>query len=108
MRGGQTADPVERPVGMVEYAINSLRSTANGRSPFEVSLGYQPPLFPEEEVDLEVPSVQAHIRRCRRAWCIARDALQMAQISAKRYADRRRRPGPGRAAVNLGLPQRST
>ncbi|KAL7843213.1 hypothetical protein AOLI_G00247250 [Acnodon oligacanthus] len=74
----------------VEYAINSLRSAATGCSPFEVSLGYQPPLFPEEEVDLAVPSVQAHIRRWRRA----RDALQKAQSSAKRYADRRRRPGP--------------
>ncbi|KAL7847452.1 hypothetical protein AOLI_G00221700 [Acnodon oligacanthus] len=80
----------------VEYAINSLRSAATGRSPFEVSLGYQPPLFPEEEVDLPVPSVQAHIRRCRRAWGIARNGLQKAQSSAKRYANRRRRPGPGR------------
>ncbi|KAL7836411.1 hypothetical protein AOLI_G00276950 [Acnodon oligacanthus] len=78
----------------VEYAINSLRSTTTGRTPFEVSFGYQPPLFPEEEVDLAVPSVKAHIRRCRCAWRIARNALQKAQISAKRYADRRRRPGP--------------
>uniref|UniRef100_A0A8C5C4I0 Chromo domain-containing protein n=1 Tax=Gadus morhua TaxID=8049 RepID=A0A8C5C4I0_GADMO len=32
------------------------------------SLGYQPPLFPELEGEVAVPSVQTHLRRCRRIW----------------------------------------
>lgn len=45
----------------VEYAHNALTSSATGLSPFEASLGYQPPLFPEEERDLAVTSVQHHL-----------------------------------------------
>lgn len=33
----------------VEYAHNSLISSATGMTPFMASLGYQPPLFPEQE-----------------------------------------------------------
>uniref|UniRef100_A0A3B3C9J6 Gypsy retrotransposon integrase-like protein 1 n=1 Tax=Oryzias melastigma TaxID=30732 RepID=A0A3B3C9J6_ORYME len=56
----------------VEYSHNSLVSSATGRSPFEASLGYQPPLLPSEESELAVPSVTAHIRRCRRIWELTR------------------------------------
>jgi hypothetical protein len=44
-------------------------------SPFECSLGYLPPLFPAQEEDISVPSVQHHLRRCRRVWKDARAAL---------------------------------
>lgn len=43
-----------------------------GFPPCEVSLGYQPPLFPSE---VSVPSVQQHIRKCRKTWHDARAAL---------------------------------
>lgn len=36
----------------VEYAHNFLTSSAPGMSPFECSLGYQPPLFPVEEAEV--------------------------------------------------------
>ena len=42
----------------IEYAHNSLPSSSTCRSPFEVSLAYQPPLFPSHEQDISVPSVQ--------------------------------------------------
>ena len=45
----------------IEYSHNSLTSAVTGLSPFESSLGYQPPLFPELERDLDVPSVQHHL-----------------------------------------------
>uniref|UniRef100_A0A8C7WS22 Gypsy retrotransposon integrase-like protein 1 n=1 Tax=Oryzias sinensis TaxID=183150 RepID=A0A8C7WS22_9TELE len=78
----------------IEYAHNSLVSSATGRSPFEASLGYQPPLFPSEEADLAVPSVAAHIRRCRRVWSATRQSLLQAAQRAKTTADRRRSPAP--------------
>ena len=52
----------------VEYARNTLPSAATGLSPFECSLGYQPPLFPDQEAEVAVPSAQLYVRRCRRAW----------------------------------------
>ena len=78
----------------VEYAHNSHTSSATGRSPFEVSLGYQPPLFPTQEVEIAVPSVQLHIRRCRRVWRETRAALLRTAEQNKRLADRRRIPAP--------------
>uniref|UniRef100_A0A3Q3FKI6 Gypsy retrotransposon integrase-like protein 1 n=1 Tax=Kryptolebias marmoratus TaxID=37003 RepID=A0A3Q3FKI6_KRYMA len=48
----------------IEYAHNTHISSATGLSPFEASLGYNPPLFPSFEPELTVPSVQAHLRRC--------------------------------------------
>uniref|UniRef100_A0A8C8DF58 Gypsy retrotransposon integrase-like protein 1 n=1 Tax=Oryzias sinensis TaxID=183150 RepID=A0A8C8DF58_9TELE len=72
----------------IEYAHNSLVSSATGRSPFEAYLGYQPPLFPSEEVDLTVPSVADHIRRCRRVWSATRQSLLRATQRAKTSADR--------------------
>ena len=50
-------------------ARNTLPSVATGLSPFECSLGYQPPLFPDQEAEVAVPSAQLYVRRCRRAWC---------------------------------------
>ncbi|XP_034383140.1 uncharacterized protein LOC117727148 [Cyclopterus lumpus] len=76
----------------IEYAHNSLTSSATGHSPFEVSLGYQPPLFPAQEVETAVPSVQLHIRRCRRVWKDTRAALLRTAEQNKRVADRRRVP----------------
>ncbi|KAI3360101.1 hypothetical protein L3Q82_014421 [Scortum barcoo] len=40
----------------IEYSHNSLTSSATGVSPFESSLGYQPPLFSSQEEELAVPS----------------------------------------------------
>ncbi|XP_044056027.1 uncharacterized protein LOC122877902 [Siniperca chuatsi] len=39
----------------VEYAHNALTSATTGLSPFEVSLGYQPPLFPSWEEEIAAP-----------------------------------------------------
>ena len=59
----------------IECAHNFMSCAATGMSPFECSLGYQPPLFPSQEDDISVPSVQHHLRRCRRVWKGARTAL---------------------------------
>ncbi|XP_057695225.1 uncharacterized protein LOC130917641 [Corythoichthys intestinalis] len=63
-------------------------------SPYLCSLGYQPPLFPSQERDIAVPSVQAHISRCSRVWEKARSALLRASEKSRTQADRRRRPAP--------------
>ncbi|XP_045926829.1 uncharacterized protein LOC123984150 isoform X1 [Micropterus dolomieu] len=55
----------------VEYTHNTLPTSATGLSPFQCLYGYQPPLFPAQERDVSVPSVQAHIRRCHRTWHLA-------------------------------------
>ncbi|XP_060883004.1 uncharacterized protein LOC132954468 [Labrus mixtus] len=43
--------------------------------PFQCAYGYQPPLFPELESEVSVPSAQALIRCCRRIWRQARLVL---------------------------------
>ena len=50
----------------VEYSHNSLRSAATSMTPFEASIGYLPPLFPSQEQEIAVPSVQLSLRRIRR------------------------------------------
>uniref|UniRef100_A0A3Q3A7Q2 Gypsy retrotransposon integrase-like protein 1 n=1 Tax=Kryptolebias marmoratus TaxID=37003 RepID=A0A3Q3A7Q2_KRYMA len=78
----------------IEYAHNTHISSATGLSQFEASVGYNPPLFPSFEPELTVPSVQAHLRRCRSIWRQARRALQRTNEQNKRYADRRRSSAP--------------
>ncbi|XP_055489453.1 uncharacterized protein LOC129696070 [Leucoraja erinacea] len=67
----------------VEYAHNTLTSSATGLSPFQCAYRFQPPLFPALEKEVSCPSVQAFIRRCRRTWTQARAALLR---SVDRYA----------------------
>ena len=83
-----------RQLVWVEYAHNTLPSSATGLSPFECSLGYQPPLFPEQEEEVGVPSAQFFVRRCRRTWKRARAALLRTNARYRRQADRRRTPAP--------------
>ncbi|XP_056130605.1 uncharacterized protein LOC130107851 [Lampris incognitus] len=71
-----------------------MESSATGLSPFECSLGYQPPLFPHQELEVAVPSTRAHLRRCRRVWKTARAAMLQATERARRSANRRRVPAP--------------
>ena len=77
-----------------EYAHNTLLCSSTGLSPFQCQYGYQPPLFPEQEGEAEVPSVQAHVSRCRRTWRRVRTALQRASVKSQLQANRRRRPAP--------------
>lgn len=78
----------------IEYAHDSLTSSATGVSPFEASLGYQPPMFPVQEGDIAVPSVQLHLRSCRRIWRETRAALLRSAEGNKRIADCHRRAAP--------------
>lgn len=66
LRGLSSSNPSDwsRFIPWVEYAHNCHTSAATGCSPFEASLGYQPPLFPTDEKDISVTSVKHHIRRC--------------------------------------------
>ncbi|XP_061786544.1 uncharacterized protein [Nerophis lumbriciformis] len=57
-------------------------------------LGYQPPLFPENELEVSVPSAHAMVKRCRRIWAAARQVLNKQGDRMKRAADRKRRPAP--------------
>ena len=70
-------------------------SSATGLSPFQCSLGYQPPLFPSQETEVEVPSVWAQLRRCRHVWRLARNAMVSNSDWIQRAANRRRIPAPG-------------
>ena len=71
-----------------------MSSAATGMSPFECSLGYQPPLFPAQEEDISVPSVQHHLGRCRRVWKDARATLLLSAEQNRRIVDHRRVPAP--------------
>ena len=78
----------------VEYAHNTLPSSSTGVSPFQCVYGYQPPLFPELEREVNVPSAQRFIRQCRRVWSGIREVLLRSSVRAKKTADRRRTPAP--------------
>ena len=78
----------------VEYAYNSLPVSSTGLSPFTCCLGYQHPLFSEEEREVEVPAAQLLVKRARQVWKAARRTLLKIVSEMKRFADRRRRPAP--------------
>lgn len=60
-----------QPISWIEFAHNSLASCATGLSSFEVSLGYV--CF--QLLKVRFPSVQLHVRHCRRIWRATRAAL---------------------------------
>ncbi|XP_013873675.1 uncharacterized protein LOC106524420 [Austrofundulus limnaeus] len=63
-------------------------------SPFEASVGFLPPLFPSQESEITVPSVQHHLQRCRRAWRQTREALFRNKEQNRRLADKHRTSAP--------------
>lgn len=75
-----------------EYAHNTLQSSATRISPFQCQFGFQPPLFPEQEEEVGVPSVTHFMRRCRRTWRKARRTLLRTSAAMRAQANRRRRP----------------
>lgn len=78
----------------VEYAHNSLTSSATGMSPFQCVYGYQPPLFASQEGEITCPSALAYVRRCRHTWSRARATLLRSVASYSTGANRRRTPAP--------------
>uniref|UniRef100_A0AAQ5X1C9 Integrase catalytic domain-containing protein n=1 Tax=Amphiprion ocellaris TaxID=80972 RepID=A0AAQ5X1C9_AMPOC len=78
----------------VEYAHNSLSNSSSGLSPFQCSLGYQPPLFPSQEQEINISSVHSLIRRMQGTWRRARRALLRSVQRMENRANRHRRPAP--------------
>ncbi len=78
----------------VEYAHNSLPASSTGLSPFECSLGYQPPIFQSMESEVTVPSAHAFVQRCRRTWRRARESILQVGSRTKAQADRHRSKPP--------------
>ncbi|KAL0199059.1 hypothetical protein M9458_007599, partial [Cirrhinus mrigala] len=78
----------------VEYAHNSLPVSSTGLSPFECSLGYQPPIFPSLNSEVAVPSAHAFVQRCHRTWRRARETLLQVGARTKAQADRHRSEPP--------------
>ncbi|KAG1926706.1 retrotransposable element [Pimephales promelas] len=81
-------------LSMVEYAHNTLPVSSTGLSPFECSLGYQPPIFPSLESEVAVPSAHVLIQRCHRTWTRARETLLQVGARTKARADRHRSKPP--------------
>ncbi len=81
-------------LSMVEYAHNSLPVSSTGLSPFECSVGYQPPVFPSLESEVAVPSAHAFVQRCHRTWTRARETLLQVGARTKAKADRHRSKPP--------------
>ncbi len=78
----------------VEYAHNSLPVSSTGLSPFECSLGYQPPIFQSMESEVAVPSAHAFVQRCSRTWRRARESILQVGSRTKAQADRHRSKPP--------------
>ncbi|KAI2650474.1 Transposon Tf2-6 polyprotein [Labeo rohita] len=77
-----------------ELSNNLHTFTTTGLSPFEVCYGFQPPIFEHQEPEVEVPSAQQLVRRCRRLWNHARAAIQ--KTNRRYIIQHRRRHPPGR------------
>lgn len=82
-------------VAWVEYAHNSLPSSATGMTPFQVVLGYQSPLFPSQESEITVPSAAALVRRCHLAWRQAHQTQLCSVPGYEKWAYKRHSAAPG-------------
>ena len=80
------------PCAHTQYAHNILPSSSTSLSPFQCALGYQPPLFPNQEDEVGVPSAQHFVRRCRATWKKVCAALLRSVARYKHQADRHRVP----------------
>ncbi|KAF7640861.1 hypothetical protein LDENG_00009320, partial [Lucifuga dentata] len=78
----------------VEFAHNTLPSSATGLSPFQCAYGFQPPLFSVEEKEITCPSVQSFIQRCRQTWDRAQTALLHTVDRYSTTANRRQTKAP--------------
>ncbi|XDV19320.1 hypothetical protein PO909_024809 [Leuciscus waleckii] len=72
-------------LSMVEYAHNTLPVSSTGLSPFECSVGYQPPIFPSLESEVAVPFAHAFVQRCHRTWTRARETLLQHHCGMKSF-----------------------
>ncbi|XP_029318573.1 uncharacterized protein LOC115028841 [Cottoperca gobio] len=81
-------------IGATVSLSSGFHPESNGLSPFECQFGFQPPLFPDQETDVGVPSAQSFVRRCRRVWRKARSTLQQSARQYQPHANHRRRPTP--------------
>lgn len=77
-----------------EFAHNTLHNSSLGMSPFECQFGFSPPLFSEQELEVQVPAASQLVQRCRQSWRRARAALIKASQRQQRQANQRRRIGP--------------
>ncbi|KAL0187881.1 hypothetical protein M9458_014980, partial [Cirrhinus mrigala] len=82
-----------------ELSNNLHTSLTTGLSPFEVCYGYQPPIFEHQEPEVEVPSTQQLVRRCRRLWNHACAAIQKTN---RRYIIQHRRQHPPGRLFHVG------
>ncbi len=78
----------------VKYAHNSLPVLSTGQSPFECSLGYQPPIFQSMESEVAVSSAHTFVQRCRRTWRRAGESILQVGSRTKAQADRHRSKPP--------------
>ncbi|KAG5262282.1 hypothetical protein AALO_G00273450 [Alosa alosa] len=77
-----------------EMAHNQLVSSSTGMSPFKVQNGFQPPLFPDQQRAVAVPSAEAAVAQCRRTLRRARQTLLKMSARHQKQANRRRQRGP--------------
>lgn len=82
----------------VQYTHNSLTCSAVRVSPFEASIGYQPPLLQTQEWEVAVAS------RCRisfREWRMMQEALLRSQVAGQCSANRWRCSAPSHQVGQL-------
>ncbi|KAL2086105.1 hypothetical protein ACEWY4_017164 [Coilia grayii] len=77
-----------------EYAQNSLHQRATGLTPFQCTLGYQPPLFPWNSEPSNVVGIEDWYRESGRVWSTAHRQLQRAVRRYQYHADVRRGSTP--------------
>ena len=94
MRDHQQTRILESTPALGRVFIELYGEFGHRLSPFQCSLGYQPPLFPSQETEVAVPSVRALLRWCRHVWKAARHAMINTRDQVQRVANRWRVPAP--------------
>ncbi|QRW20471.1 Retrotransposable element Tf2 protein [Rhizoctonia solani] len=76
---------------LAEFALNNLKQTSTGKSPFQICYGYNPRFTVGQKSDESVPNAEEHAEFLEKGYDEVKAALSISQERMKHFYDQRHR-----------------
>ncbi|QRW25843.1 Retrotransposable element Tf2 protein [Rhizoctonia solani] len=80
---------------LAEFALNNLKQTSTGKSPFQICYGYNPRFTVGQKSDESVPNADEHAEFLEKGYDEVKAALSMSQERMKHFYDQRHKEEEG-------------